>query len=133
MRSVPGLYIIKTQNDKGSLMKTVKKIRAGAKSGDDRDQYLMRFPEGMRQALTALADENGRSINAEIVAALEVHLRRKDRLSSLEIRMNSLESAWHRFQLQIIEIFSKAERERDSRTSADEEAERIFSELKAKK
>ncbi|EAQ35768.1 hypothetical protein NB311A_05108 [Nitrobacter sp. Nb-311A] len=35
------------------------------------DQYIVRFPEGMRDALKAEAEQNGRSLNAEIVARLE--------------------------------------------------------------
>lgn len=35
------------------------------------DQYMVRFPDGMRDALKAAASEKGRSLNAEIVARLE--------------------------------------------------------------
>lgn len=34
------------------------------------DKYVVRFPEGMRDELKALAAENGRSLNAEIVLRL---------------------------------------------------------------
>jgi hypothetical protein len=134
-------------------MKTVKKIRGVTKSVDERDQYLTRFPEGMRQALTALADENGRSINAEIVAALETHLRRKDRLTSLELRMESLDRSWRNVQQLLFEIAAAADRgprnpqideaigrfanaaiDRKATAESDPgnaEIERVFSELKA--
>ena len=39
-----------------------------------KDQYMLRFPEGMRDRLKALAAENGRSLNAEIVHRLEQSL-----------------------------------------------------------
>ena len=35
------------------------------------DQYMVRFPDGMRDRLKAEAEKNGRSMNAEIVARLE--------------------------------------------------------------
>lgn len=34
------------------------------------DQYLVRFPDGMRDLLKSRAKENGRSLNAEIIARL---------------------------------------------------------------
>lgn len=35
------------------------------------DQFPLRLPDGMRDRIKSAADENGRSMNAEIVAALE--------------------------------------------------------------
>ncbi|MGB3814038.1 MAG: Arc family DNA-binding protein [Shinella sp.] len=35
------------------------------------DQYIVRFPDGMRDRLKVAAAENNRSLNAEIVARLE--------------------------------------------------------------
>jgi plasmid stability protein len=35
------------------------------------DQYMLRFPDGMRDELKKLAAENGRSLNAEIIQRLE--------------------------------------------------------------
>lgn len=35
------------------------------------DQYMVRFPDGLRDKLKAMAAENKRSMNAEIVARLE--------------------------------------------------------------
>lgn len=39
------------------------------------DQYIVRFPDGMRDRLKAVAAENGRSLNAEIIARLEASFR----------------------------------------------------------
>lgn len=39
---------------------------------DKRDQYIVRFPDGMRDRLKEEAAKNNRSMNAEIVARLEV-------------------------------------------------------------
>ena len=35
------------------------------------DQYIVRFPDGMRDQLKEAAKENNRSLNAEIIARLE--------------------------------------------------------------
>jgi len=35
---------------------------------DKQDQYMVRFPDGMRDRLKAAAAQNKRSMNAEIVA-----------------------------------------------------------------
>lgn len=42
-----------------------------AKAGRGDDQYMVRFPEGLRGRIKAKAEENGRSMNSEIVARLE--------------------------------------------------------------
>lgn len=38
---------------------------------DKADQYMLRFPEGMRDHLKAAADRIGRSMNAEIIARIQ--------------------------------------------------------------
>jgi hypothetical protein len=35
------------------------------------DKYIVRFPEGLRQRLKEVAQENGRSLNAEIILRLQ--------------------------------------------------------------
>lgn len=35
------------------------------------DQFVVRFPEGLRERIKVTAEENGRSMNAEIIATLE--------------------------------------------------------------
>jgi len=39
------------------------------------DQFPVRFPDGMRDKVKALAARNGRSMNSEIIYALFAHLR----------------------------------------------------------
>ena len=56
------------------------------------DQYLMRFPDGFRERLKQLAAANGRSLNSEIIAAIERHLDVGDRLDELEARIARLEA-----------------------------------------
>ncbi len=38
------------------------------------DQYMLRFPDGMRERLKTLAKDNNRTLNAEIIARLEASL-----------------------------------------------------------
>ena len=55
------------------------------------DQFMLRFPEGMRWRLHQLAALNGRSMNTEIIAAVEERLKRGDRLKQIEMRLANLE------------------------------------------
>ncbi|AWC21406.1 Mnt [Aminobacter sp. MSH1] len=45
------------------------------------DQYIVRFPDGMRDRLKSAAEANNRSLNAEIVARLDTSLADEDYLS----------------------------------------------------
>ena len=40
-------------------------------TGRESDKFMLRLPDGMRERIKAAADRNNRSMNAEIVAALE--------------------------------------------------------------
>ena len=42
-----------------------------SKTGRGDQQYMMRFPDGMRDQVAAIAEANGRSMNTQIVIALE--------------------------------------------------------------
>lgn len=46
-------------------------MMSDSKPGRGADQFPMRFPEGMRDIIKKRADENGRSMNSELVAMLE--------------------------------------------------------------
>lgn len=48
----------------------------------DYDKFMLRFPDGMRDAIAEKAKLNGRSMNSEIIAALEAWLS-GDRSESL--------------------------------------------------
>ena len=52
-------------------------------SAHDLDRIIVRLPEGMRAKIAQLADDNGRSMTAEVVAALEKHLKGVDRISEI--------------------------------------------------
>jgi hypothetical protein len=64
----------------GSVMaqKSIKKIAA-----KDADQYMLRLPPGLRDRVARQAAENGRSMNTEIVEAIEHHLTRANRVTVL--------------------------------------------------
>lgn len=52
------------------------------------DQYMLRLPRGLRNRVARRAVENGRSINTEIVDAVQKHLAS----GSLESRVTALEA-----------------------------------------
>jgi plasmid stability protein len=58
--------------------KPAKKI-----AGKDADQYMLRLPDGLRDRVANRAAENGRSMNTEIIEAIEKHLQGLDRISEL--------------------------------------------------
>jgi hypothetical protein len=52
--------------------------------GRGSDQFVIRFPEGMRDRIAMLAAANGRSMNAELIDRLEKSLVDSDDLKNLE-------------------------------------------------
>jgi|SRR5438067_8849202 hypothetical protein len=58
--------------------KSAKKIAA-----KNADQYMLRLPPGLRDSVARRAAENGRSMNTEIIDAIENHLRGADRVTQL--------------------------------------------------
>ncbi|MDW9626503.1 Arc family DNA-binding protein [Sinorhizobium meliloti] len=54
------------------------------RTGRGSDQYILRFPEGMRDEIKAAADRSGRSMNAEIIHRLEASIFGVQRTSSLD-------------------------------------------------
>jgi predicted DNA-binding protein len=65
----------------GSKVATKKK--RAAESIHDRDRIIVRLPDGMRDQLANLAEANGRSMTAEVVAAIERHLKGIDRVTQI--------------------------------------------------
>src|SRR5437016_5639728 len=57
--------------------------RQKAENIHDRDRIIVRLPEGMRDKIAAMALANSRSMTAEVIAALEQHLKGADRISQL--------------------------------------------------
>ena len=58
--------------------KAAKKI-----AGKDADQYMLRLPAGLRDRVAKRAAENGRSMNTEIIEAIEKHLDGVDRITEI--------------------------------------------------
>lgn len=83
------------------------------------DQYMMRFPAGMRDQLKAAARSNGRALNAEIIARLEAY---DEMQMQLKQTMEALEETQKLANLH--KIFRK---------SAYKEVERTHRELKLTK
>lgn len=57
------------------------------------DKYVLRLPDGMRDRLKVAAADNGRSMNAEIVARLEASLASPsvaDQLAAVEATVRTL-------------------------------------------
>jgi plasmid stability protein len=46
---------------------------------EQQDRLIIRFPDGMRDRIAALAKANGRSMNAEIISMIEASFRRTER------------------------------------------------------
>lgn len=53
------------------------------KPGRGSDQFPLRLPDGMRDRIKAAASDNGRSMNSEIVAALEEKYPERDPLQEV--------------------------------------------------
>jgi hypothetical protein len=72
---------MKTIADKNSI-KAAKDFRKKI-AAKDADQYMLRLPPGLRDRVAQKAADNGRSMNTEIVEAIEQHLTRTDRVTQL--------------------------------------------------
>jgi plasmid stability protein len=57
--------------------------RQKAESIHDRDRIIVRLPDGMRDKIATMAAANGRSMTAEVIAALDQHLKGADRITQL--------------------------------------------------
>src|SRR5205814_471998 len=75
-----------------TMTKPTKKRRPQATAGRGSDKFILRLPEGMRVRLALLAKGNGRSMNAEVIAALEKHFENDDAIAELWNKVEKLES-----------------------------------------
>jgi hypothetical protein len=72
----------------------------------DADQYMLRLPPGLRDRVARRAAENGRSMNTEIIEAIEKHLEEADKMTQLWRFFES-----HRDEIEgLNELFTKMER-----------------------
>lgn len=70
---------------------------------DKLDQYIVRFPNGMRDRIKAAATANSRSMNAEIIATLEEKYPQPEEMQLAEM-----------FQI-VDDLLAKAESEQERR------------------
>lgn len=73
------------------MERTLRNSRVKNREGE---QYLFRFPPGLKKKLVERACENGRSLNSELVHAIEKHLS-TDTVKNLEKRISKLEQMMH--------------------------------------
>jgi hypothetical protein len=67
-----------------------KKATSKTRPGRGSDQFMVRFPAGMRDYIARMAEKNGRSINSEIIHGLVLHVAREsgnDSVPSLSERI----------------------------------------------
>lgn len=71
----------------------MEKIKRAA-TGRDSEKYIVRFPEGMRDRIAELAKANNRSMNAEIIARLEMSFAEPDAAKAAERRKLELVNSY---------------------------------------
>jgi predicted HicB family RNase H-like nuclease len=87
--------------------KATKKIAA-----KDADQYMLRLPTGLRDRVARRAAENGRSMNTEIIDAIEKHLLDADRVTQL---WEAFES--HRENIEALDLIRRSVEDLESAVS----------------
>jgi hypothetical protein len=75
--------VYSTLKDNARGMARMAKKPVGKMVGKRADQYMLRLPPGLRDSVARRAAENGRSMNTEIIEAIEKHLRDADRVTQL--------------------------------------------------
>lgn len=55
------------------------------------DQFVLRFPEGLRDRIKAAAEENGRSMNAEIISVLEDAYPDEEKLAQIASELSFMD------------------------------------------
>ncbi|HED3054763.1 Arc family DNA-binding protein [Klebsiella sp. CN_Kp091] len=83
----------------------------------DYDKFMLRFPDGMRDAIAERAKQNGRSMNSEIIQALEDYLSGDSQDSGLgtEISTHLIEivESQKKQMIQLFEIIDKQKKQVD--------------------
>lgn len=59
------------------------------------DQYVLRFPDGMRDRIAEIAKTNGRSMNSEIIARLQTSFELPENTSSSEMLLEMRRTQLH--------------------------------------
>ncbi|WP_235602439.1 Arc family DNA-binding protein [Sulfitobacter geojensis] len=88
------------------------------------DQFIVRFPDDMRDKIKESAEQNNRSMNAEIVVALEEWLARpsQEEVESKQLRDTAKQIMMERsvIEARLAEILSRIDEMERSRTSEKE-------------
>lgn len=100
----------------------------------EHDKFMLRLPDGMRDALKASAEENKRSMNAEIVARLEASFSLFQRLEAVADREDDLKLKITEMQADLIAfMIQQGQDPLEIRKMWTEEARKIAEERDAKK
>ncbi len=77
------------------------------------DKFTIRFPEGMRDKIAEIAKKNNRSMNSEIILALEKHIESKNKTTLMsysfeqEFDLSEFEKTLRNTALKFKNIFSE--------------------------
>ena len=82
---------------------------------DKQDQFVLRLPDGMRDRIKTIAEENGRSMNAEIVARLSTSLDPSARESEAERRLQNIRDIIRKHEEEIRRMYDKSNNPADDR------------------
>lgn len=77
------------------------------------DKFTVRFPDGMRDAIAKRADENGRSMNSEIVQMIQDCLDRKSQETQPTVSLS------HELMDKIIALAESIEEMKDKQNQLD--------------
>lgn len=77
------------------------------------DQFVLRLPDGMRDELKTVADQNGRSMNAEIIARIEESFEGSERvwdtLNNMAETLEKVQQTLERIAPRVDEMWSRYE------------------------
>lgn len=73
------------------------------------DKFTVRFPDGMRDKIAEIAKKNNRSMNSEIILALEEYIKSKNKIDSTGYsnELFDFEKAARNIAIKIHEIFGE--------------------------
>jgi predicted DNA-binding protein len=83
--------------------------KAAKPPGRGSDQFVIRFPEGMRDRLAKVAAANGRSMNAELVHRLETSMTESGILKYAEAELQKIKAEVAQYMATMDQKFSDLE------------------------
>lgn len=84
------------------------------------DQYIVRFPDGMRERIKAAAEKNNRSMNAEIVKLIDEGFEQRAHFEWIEAQHRTLEEddPYHQLEQMQREMEERFESEKRQNTNS---------------